>query len=254
MKFKFELQITSTISHCNHCETSLLSRKILGGLIWSWSCRAGIIDHAVLVHGIAFLLQSLDAAVQQRTPGIQSIGKKGEEIVVELKSNQQSALGIEQCVSSLNEKWDELCLLIGKQMKRLALSEKKRKFQLETKQILTVVTEIEIWIQTIIIEHSKDPQYQTEQIKVGAHLIITLDRKAIMLLNIPCCGITSICIAMYIMSVPKTLNRPTISEFTWQRWTLFSDFYHNKWPFSLKINITCSSNRYVCMYVECSRY
>ncbi len=108
----------------------------------------------------------MDASAKQRQPLIEEITKKGKDIIVELKSNHQSSLGLEQCVNSLNEKWNELCVLIGKQISRLALAEKKRQFRLETKRILTVVTEIEIWIQTIIIEHSKDPQYQTEQIKV----------------------------------------------------------------------------------------
>ena len=87
--------------------------------------------------------------------------------MIELKQNHQTSLGLEQCITNLNEKWNGLRVVIAKQIDRLALAEKKRTFQLETKRIVTVVTEIEIWIQTIIIEHSKDPQYQSEQIKVS---------------------------------------------------------------------------------------
>ncbi|XP_065057528.1 dystrophin-like isoform X3 [Rhopilema esculentum] len=112
------------------------------------------------------LIESLDAAVKTRATSIEGISRKGEEIVTELKANNQASVSLEQCINSLNEKWSALCVLISKQIKRLALAEKKRKFQVETKRILTVVTEIEIWIQTIIIEHSKDPQYQSEQIKL----------------------------------------------------------------------------------------
>ena len=104
--------------------------------------------------------------MKSRSPAIEGLSKKGEEISNELKANHQSSVGLEQCVNSLNEKWNAFCVLVEKQVKRLALAEKKRKFQAETKRILTVVTEIEVWIQTIIIEHSKDPQYQSEQIKV----------------------------------------------------------------------------------------
>ena len=104
--------------------------------------------------------------MKSRTPNIEGISKKGEEIASELKANHQASVGLEQCVSSLNEKWNAFRVLIEKQVKRLALAEKKRKFQVETKRILSVVTEIEVWIQTIIIEYSKDPQYQSEQIKV----------------------------------------------------------------------------------------
>lgn len=111
-------------------------------------------------------MQSLDNAVKSRAPAIDGIAKKGEEIANELKASHQASVGLEQCITSLNEKWNGLLVLIEKQVKRLALAEKKRKFQIETKKVLSVVTEIEIWIQTIIIEHSKDPQYQSEQIKV----------------------------------------------------------------------------------------
>lgn len=104
--------------------------------------------------------------MKSRSAGIEGVSKKGEEIASDLKTNHQASVGLEQCINSLNEKWNALIILIEKQVKRLALAEKKRKFQVETKKILTVVTEIEIWIQTIIIEHSKDPQYQSEQIKV----------------------------------------------------------------------------------------
>ena len=113
-----------------------------------------------------FHFESLDTAVKSRSSAIEGLSKKGEEISSELKANHQSSVGLEQCVNSLNEKWNAFCVLVEKQVKRLALAEKKRKFQAETKRILTVVTEIEVWIQTIIIEHSKDPQYQSEQIKV----------------------------------------------------------------------------------------
>ena len=104
--------------------------------------------------------------MKTRTSAIEGISKKGEGIANELKANNHASVGLEQCISSLNEKWSAFCLVIEKQVKRLALAEKKRKFQVETKKVLTVVTEIEVWIQTIIIEHSKDPQYQSEQIKV----------------------------------------------------------------------------------------
>ena len=42
---------------------------------------------------------------------------------------------------------------------------------------------------------------------------------------------------MYIMWVPKTLNRPFISDFTCQRWTLFSDFYKNNVQYVADIRI-----------------
>ena len=118
-----------------------------------------------LTNSLSF--QSLGAAVKTREPVIESILKKGEDIVIELKQNHQTSLGLEQCITSLNEKWNGFRVVIAKQIDRLALAEKKRTFQVETKRIVTVVTEIEIWIQTIIIEHSKDPQYQSEQIKVS---------------------------------------------------------------------------------------
>ena len=119
--------------------------------------------------------QSLGAAVKTREPVIEGILKKGGEIVTELKQNHQTSLGLEQCITSLNEKWNGFRVIIAKQIDRLALAEKKRTFQLETKRIVTVVTEIEIWIQTIIIEHSKDPQYQSEQIKVANFLFSNFD-------------------------------------------------------------------------------
>ena len=92
--------------------------------------------------------------------------KKGEELIKETKAGGQSALGLEQLVTNLKEKWDALCLLIENLKKKLHLAEQKKKILGDAKRIVTVVTEIEVWIQTMVIEFSKDPKYQLEQIKV----------------------------------------------------------------------------------------
>ena len=107
-----------------------------------------------------------------------SIHKTGEELMAQTATAGQSVLGLEQHLIAFKERWEALLALLNDQKHSLDSNEKKQVIIEEIQRILVIITEITVYIETIIIEYKHNPVEQLAKIQViGILLCLHFGRK-----------------------------------------------------------------------------